>query len=164
MAHQEHSYQVSVTWSGNLGKGTATYGAYSRDHMINVEGKPVIPGSSDPAFRGDAKRYNPEELFLSSLSACHMLWYLHLCAEAGIAVTAYSDAASGSMKTEPDGNGRFTRVVLHPVVTITDASKATPAMELHKQAQRFCFIANSVSFPVEHQPEIIVNQEDGNFY
>jgi len=157
MTHHEHQYQVTVTWNGNLGKGTASYGAYSRDHTINAPGKAAIPGSSDPAFRGDAGRYNPEELFLSSLSSCHMLWYLHFCAEAGIVVTAYTDAASGSMKTEADGNGCFTGVVLYPIVTITDASKTALAMELHKQAHRFCFIANSVNFPVEHQPEIIVN-------
>lgn len=156
MAYHEHPYQVTVTWNGNLGKGTASYAAYSRDHTISASGKAVIPGSSDPAFRGDAGRYNPEELFLSSLSSCHMLWYLHFCAEAGIVVTAYTDAATGTMKTEPDGNGRFIRVVLYPFVTITDASKTALAMELHTRAHQFCFIANSVNFPVEHQPEIVI--------
>lgn len=158
MAHHEHHYQVTITWTGNLGKGTAGYTAYSRDHTILAADKPVILGSSDPAFRGDAKRYNPEELFLASLSNCHMLWYLHLCAEAGIEVTAYTDAARGNMQTDPDGSGRFTRVVLYPVVTVTDSAKALLALELHQRAHQFCFIANSVNFPVVHQPEIIVKE------
>ncbi|WP_300598609.1 OsmC family protein [Niabella sp.] len=157
MAHQEHHYEVTVTWTGNSGKGTAAYNAYSRNHTIGATGKPEIPGSSDPAFRGDAGRYNPEELFLSALSTCHMLWYLHLCAEAGIIVTAYTDAARGTMTTAADGSGRFTGVVLYPVVTITDGAQTALAMELHRQAYQRCFIANSVNFPVEHQPEIIVD-------
>lgn len=157
MAHHEHHYQVTITWTGNLGKGTAGYNAYSRDHTIHATGKPVILASSDPAFRGDAKKYNPEELFLASLSDCHMLWYLHLCAEAGIEVTAYSDAAKGTMQTEPDGSGRFTEVTLYPVVTITNGATAALALELHQRAHQCCFIANSVNFPVEHRPEIIVD-------
>ncbi|MCF3109740.1 OsmC family protein [Niabella sp. CC-SYL272] len=158
MTHHEHHYQVTVTWTGNLGRGTAGYHAYSRNHKIRAADKPEIPGSSDPAFRGDAERYNPEELFLSSLSACHMLWYLHLCAEAGIEVTDYTDAARGNMQTDPVGSGRFTGVVLYPVVTITNGAKSRLALELHQRAHQYCFIANSVNFPVTHQPEIIVKE------
>ena len=48
----------------------------------------MIAGSADPAFRGDRTRYNPEDLLVASLAACHMLWYLHLAADAGVVVVA----------------------------------------------------------------------------
>ena len=76
---KRHTYQTQVDWTGNTGEGTKTYQGYGRDHTITSDGKARIQGSSDPAFRGDATRYNPEELLVASLSACHMLWYLHLC-------------------------------------------------------------------------------------
>ena len=153
---REHRYAVSVTWTGNLGSGTSGYRDYSRDYEISAEGKPGINGSSDPAFRGDRSRWNPEELLLASLSACHKLWYLHLAAEAGIVVTGYSDRAEGVMETSPAGSGRFKRVVLHPVVTVTAGSDLDRARALHEAAHEKCFIANSVNFPVECEQEIVV--------
>ncbi len=151
---REHCYTVQVRWTGNLGRGTVGYGAYARAHEISVTGKPVIPGSSDPAFRGDPSRYNPEELLVASLSACHMLWYLHLCADAGVVVTDYADAASGTMVETPDGGGRFTAVVLRPDVTISRGGDAVLAERLHERAHRLCFIASSVNFPVRCEPRI----------
>ena len=151
-----HSYEVSVAWTGNRGTGTSGYGDYDRTHEISVPGKPVIPGSSDPAFRGDAARYNPEDLFVASLSACHMLWYLHLCAEASVVVRAYEDAARGEMVEHRDG-GRFTRVVLRPRVRLGPGSDPETARRLHDEAHRRCFIANSVAVPVEHEAEILVD-------
>src|SRR4030095_12641543 len=103
--HKEHSYSVKLNWTGNLGQGTSGYRAYSRNHEISAGGKPALPGSSDPTFRGDPTRYNPEEFLVSALSTCHMLWYLHLCAEAQIVVLEYSDEASGVMEETPDGGG-----------------------------------------------------------
>src|SRR5687767_11345840 len=111
MASREHRYAVTVEWTGNLGSGTSAYRAYARDHEIRASGKPAIPGSSDPAFRGDPARWNPEELLVGALAACHKLWYLHLCAEAGIVVTSYVDRAEGVMVEEADGSGRFTGAV-----------------------------------------------------
>ena len=147
-----HRYQTTLRWTGNLGKGTADYRAYSRNHEIDGERKiAAISGSSDPHFRGDATRYNPEELLVASLSACHMLSYLHLCAVNQIVVTGYEDAASGTMEESPDGSGRLTGVVLRPVVTITPESNAEKARTLHTDAHRLCFIANSVNFPVTHE-------------
>ena len=144
-----HHYQVQTTWTGNLGQGTADYRAYKRDHEILIAGKAApIPGSSDAAFRGDPARYSPEELLVSTLSSCHMLWMLHLCADAGITVTAYSDNACGVMAVEPDGSGRFTEVTLHPSITITDAGRISETKALHARAHELCFIANSVNFPV----------------
>lgn len=150
---KEHGYAVEVVWTGNRGQGTREYGAYGRDHKIVVAGKPEILGSSDPCFRGDATRINPEELFVSSVSACHMLWYLHLCADAGVVVRAYRDEATGTMVEEPDGRGRFVEVLLRPQVTI-DAGDVAIARQLHQVAHRHCFIANSVNFQVLCEAQI----------
>jgi len=151
---QAHNYSVQVKWAGNLGQGTSSYGAYSRDHEISVAGKTVISGSSDPAFRGDPARYNPEDLLVGSLSACHMLWYLHLCVEAKIIVLEYLDQASGIMVETADGGGCFTEVVLRPRIVISAGGDAGLAVQLHEQAQQLCFIANSVNFPVRCEPSV----------
>src|SRR6476659_2001253 len=123
-----HHYAITVTWTGNLGTGSSHYRAYARDHQISAEGKraPVL-GSADPVFRGDPSRYNPEELLVASLSSCHMLAYLHLCADAGIVVTAYHDAATGTLVEQNDGGGEFTAVMLRPHVTITDPARIADA-------------------------------------
>jgi organic hydroperoxide reductase OsmC/OhrA len=151
-----HHYTTTTVWTGNDGAGTAGYRAYRRDHLIQAAGKPDLPGSSDPGFRGDPARYNPEELLVASLSACHMLWYLHLCAVDGIVVTAYEDRATGTMHERADGSGYFTNVTLAPRVEITPESDRERAMALHGEAHRMCFVANSVNFPVDHRPEIVV--------
>ena len=148
-----HYYKTSLTWTGNTGAGTQTYNSYSRNHATTVEGKPTIPGSSDPSFRGDGTRYNPEELLVASLSSCHMLWFLHLCSTVGIIVTAYEDNATGTMEEDADGSGRFKEVVLHPVVTITDAARIPELEQLHHEAHQKCFIANSVNFLVRCEAE-----------
>lgn len=146
--NREHHYSTTVTWTGDLGEGTAGYRAYSRDHEVSARDKPPLPGSSDPAFRGDAARWSPEDLLVASLAQCHMLWFLHLCAVNGIVVTAYTDEATGVMEETADGAGRFTSVTLHPAVTLADPALADKAAELHEQAHRLCFIANSVNFDV----------------
>lgn len=145
-----------MRWTGNLGSGTSGYTDYSRNHRYQAPGKPEIPGSSDPSFRGDPSRYNPEELLVASLSSCHMLWYLHLCAVNGIVVTHYEDDAHGVMQETADGGGRFTEVTLRPAVTITSGDKKELALALHLEANKLCFIANSCNFPVHHQPIITV--------
>lgn len=149
-----HQYVVTMSWTGNTGTGTATYRGYSRNHDLAVEGKPLIGGSSDPTFRGDRTRWNPEELLVGSLAACHQLAYLHLCADSGIIVTAYEDRAEGVMREDADGGGHFERVVLRPAVTITDPARAQDAATLHRRAHELCFIARSVNFSVEVEPEI----------
>jgi organic hydroperoxide reductase OsmC/OhrA len=150
MPEKQHHYAVKITWTGNLGPGTTSPAAYSRAHTIQAQGRPIIPGSSDPAFRGDPARWNPEQLLLASLSACHKLWYLHLCADAGIVVTAYEDQAEGIMYEEPNGAGQFTTVTLRPHVTIAAGSDAAKAHALHHRAHEMCFIARSVNFPVKN--------------
>jgi organic hydroperoxide reductase OsmC/OhrA len=153
--HGEHTYEVVVDWNGNRGTGTSDYRSYGREHTISAGAKPPIPGSSDQAFRGDPERWNPEELLVASLSACHKLWYLHLCAEAGIRVLAYRDAATGTMLETTDGGGHFSKVVLRPRVTVRPEDDVVLARELHAAAHAKCFIANSVNFPVEHEPMIV---------
>jgi organic hydroperoxide reductase OsmC/OhrA len=155
---REHRYAVSLTWNGNLGTGTSSYRDYARNYEIVSDSKPAIQGSADSAFRGDQARWNPEELLVASLSACHKLWYLHLAAEAGIIVTAYADRAEGVMEVGRDGIGRFKSVVLHPTVTVAAGSDLGRARTLHKPAHEKCFIANSVNFPVECESEIVAAQ------
>lgn len=156
---KEHFYRAQVVWTGNRGEGTASYTAYSRAHEISGDGKDVIRGSADPVFRGDASCYNPEELVVAAISGCHMLWYLHLCADAGIVVVDYRDEATGKLVETADGNGSFAEVTINPKVTVTRESDADLAAELHRKAHEFCFIANSMNFPVNYRPTIIFESE-----
>lgn len=149
---KQHSYTVNVQWTGNNGTGTSAYDAYERSHTISIENKPDILASSDTPFRGDNTKHNPEDFLVSSLSTCHMLWYLHLCADAGVIVTDYTDHATGIMIQTEKGGGYFTEVTLNPVVTVTNESMIVKANELHNIARERCFIANSMNFPVHHQP------------
>jgi organic hydroperoxide reductase OsmC/OhrA len=149
-----HCYRLTVRWTGNRGEGTSGYTRYGRGHVIDADGKPEIEGSSDPAFRGDPSRYSPEDLLVASVSACHMLWYLHLCADAGIVVVDYVDDAAGTMIETADGSGRFSAIVLRPRATIAAGSDASLAESLHEEAHRKCFIANSVTFPVTCEPTV----------
>ena len=98
---KEHTYSVTLTWTGDQGEGTSDYKAYTRDYDIACEGKPVLKGSADPNYFGDGARHNPEDMLVASLSACHMLWYLHLCAVSKVVVTAYEDHAEGRDGGEP---------------------------------------------------------------
>ncbi|MGU7778798.1 OsmC family protein [Burkholderia sp. PU8-34] len=153
MAYGEHKYRVSVEWTGNNGTGTSGYRAYSRDHVIRAGAKPDIPGSSDAAFLGDSSRWNPEDLLLASTSACHKLWYLHLCADAGICVVSYVDDAEGTMLDSPE-QGRFTEIVLRPKVVIRAGDDRERAAALHHTAHEKCYVANSVNFPIRCEPTI----------
>lgn len=150
----QHHYQLLVQWTGNRGTGTSSYRAYGRDHVIRADGLPDLAGTADPTFHGDRDRWNPEQLLLAALSQCHMLSYLHLAVKSGITVTSYSDAAEGTLHLNRDGSGEFTEVVLCPIVVIRDRTHADEAQALHAAANRLCFIARSVNFPVHHQPKI----------
>ena len=153
---KEHHYRTQLQWIGNRGSGTSNYRAYDRDHLLSAAGKPELPGSSDPSFRGNPTRYNPEELLVASLSSCHMLWFLHLSAVNGVVVVAYEDAAEGVMAETADGGGHFVSVTLKPIVTVTETSMMEKANALHHEANKLCFIANSVNFPVHHEPGVRV--------
>ena len=151
---KEYLYSLALNWTGNTGQGTEKYQSYERAYTLNVPGKPVIVGSADPAFRGDKTCWNPEELLLASIAACHMLWYLHLCSEAHIVVFAYEDHPTGKMQVEGAGAGRFQEVTLNPVIQISDIKQSELALSLHKTAHQKCFIANSLNFPVWLNPNI----------
>jgi len=148
MGLKAHAYVTQVRWTAADGEGTRSYRSYSRDHTIAASGKPEIAASSDPAFRGNRSRYNPEELLVASLSSCHLLWYLYLCSVNGVRVVEYRDDASGTMEEREDGTAEFARVELRPIVTIAPGNDRARALALHHDAHRLCFIARSVKFPV----------------
>jgi organic hydroperoxide reductase OsmC/OhrA len=151
---RRHSYTVTVTWTGNQGTGTSGYRDYQRSYEISAAGKSSIAGSSDPAFRGEGTRWNPEDLLVASLCACHELWFLHLCADAGVVVEAYVDEAVGVMQEAADGGGQFVEVVLRPRVRAAPGSDRDKIQSLHHEAHAKCFIARSVNFPVRCEPVI----------
>ncbi|MFJ4348314.1 OsmC family protein [Pseudomonas sp. NPDC089401] len=152
---KEHTYKVTVNWEGNTGEGTSSYTAYQRDFTVQASGKPVLKGSADPAFRGDPGRWNPEDMLLASLSACHKLWYLHLCAVNKVNVLEYVDQPVGRMVEEDESRkGHFTEVVLKPRIVVGADSDVALAKRLHDDAHHECFIANSVNFPVRCEPTI----------
>lgn len=157
----QHRYETEVVWTGNLGTGTSTYRSYGRTHEVRAPGVPPIPGSSDPAFRGERERWNPEQLLLAALSQCHMLAYLHLCAVNGVTVTAYTDRATGTMTETPGGSGHFTRATLHPAVEVAAPEMVGKALALHTDAHAACFIANSVNFPVHHEAAVTAPPPSG---
>lgn len=152
--NKEHSYKLTVQWTGNMGNGTLNYRAYERSHVIVSDNKERIQASADPVFRGDKTKYNPEELLLASLSGCHMLWFLHLCADNGISVIDYIDNPTGIMVETENGGGKFKEVTLNPIVTVDGIISQSKLDDLHKKANEFCFIANSVNFPVKHNPSV----------
>lgn len=154
---KSHHYQIAITWTGNTGNGTSSPRAYSRDHEVRVTGLEPIAASSDPAFRGNPARWNPEQLYLASIAQCHMLWYLGLAAAAGIVVTAYEDNPTGTMIEEPDGAGQFDSVMLRPIVTISPTSDVKLAEEIHHRVGQYCFIARSINTPIHHEVTVLVD-------
>ncbi|WP_422389886.1 OsmC family protein [Arthrobacter sp. N1] len=149
---QEHRYSARLRWTGNLGPGTTGYRTYSRDHQVEVDGPGLLLGTADPTFHGSRDRWNPEQLLLTAVAQCHMLSYLHVAVKAGVVVTAYSDTPEGTMRLNRDGSGEFTAIILRPHVELADADHTPLADTLHAEANRLCFIARSVSFPVHHEP------------
>ena len=150
----EHHYKQRLIWDGNRGDGTSNYATYGRNYRLLIDGKPEIQGTADTAFRGEAEKWNPEDLFVAAISSCHMLSYLALCAREKISVLSYEDEATGVMKEDGKGGGRFEQVTLHPVVTIANADHVDRARELHEKAHELCFIASSVSIPIHHEAEV----------
>ncbi|WP_345752430.1 OsmC family protein [Microbacterium rhizophilus] len=154
--HGEHRYALTSTWTGNRGTGTSGYRDYSRDVTLEIDGKPALLASSDKPFRGDPERWNPEDLLVAALSECHLLSYLHACVQAGVVVTSYVDEATGLLREDGKGSAQFEEVVLHPRVTVADASMIEAAEAAHKTAHEWCFIARSVNFPVMHEATVSV--------
>ncbi|MFI6761972.1 OsmC family protein [Micromonospora sp. NPDC050417] len=156
MPKTSHRYALSLTWTGDRGSGTSDYRAFSRAHEVTGPGLPPLLGSADPVFRGESGRWNPEQLLVAALAQCHLLAYLHLCATAGVVVTGYADEPEGVLTLTSGGGGHFTEVVLHPRVTVAAPDQVERAVALHPEAYRRCFIANSVNFPVRHEPVVSI--------
>ncbi len=152
---KHHGYRATVTWTGDKGQGTTDYKSYGRDHEITVDGKPNLAGSADAAFRGDASRWNPEDSLLGAISACHMLWFLHLATESGWIVRSYVDDATAEMQINPDGSGQFVSARLHPRVEISQGDVSL-SDEIHHRAHEMCFIARSLNFEIECAPTVLV--------
>ncbi|WP_420558598.1 OsmC family protein [Roseovarius sp.] len=146
-----HDYTAKVVWTGNRGEGTRSYKGYDRTWNIETPGKPVVACSNDPVLGGDPKLHNPEDLLLATVSACHMLWYLHFASDAGIAVQGYVDDPLGEAEVERSGKGRFTRAVLRPVITVPEGTDLEAADAIHGRIHEVCFIARSVAFPIVHE-------------
>lgn len=154
-----HRFVASLAWTGNRGSGTSGYRAYGRDHVVRIDGKPEILGSAARVFHGDVERWNPEEMLIAALAQCHLLSYLYVAVGNGVVVEAYEDDAEGVLVTTPDGGGRFREVVLRPTVTISAGDPAV-AERIHVDANRLCFIASSVNFPVRHEPTVRTTVRD----
>jgi organic hydroperoxide reductase OsmC/OhrA len=150
----DHEYAAELVWEGNRGNGTADYASYGRQYRATMAGKPTLVGSADPTFRGDPALHNPEDLLVISLSSCHMLSYLALCARRRVRVIAYVDAARGRMRTSREGGGRFEEVVLRPRVTFAASDDLELARSLHEPAHRGCFIAASCNFPIRVDADV----------
>ncbi|SEB43459.1 Organic hydroperoxide reductase OsmC/OhrA [Tenacibaculum sp. MAR_2009_124] len=150
---RQHNYNAIIKWTGNNGTGTSGYRDYERNHEIIIENKTTIAASSDPSFRGDRTKHNPEDLLVSSVSTCHMLWYLHLCSEAGVVVVEYIDNVKGTMVETNNGGGKFTEIILQPMVVVQKSSMVEKANKLHHKANELCYIANSLNFPINHIPK-----------
>jgi organic hydroperoxide reductase OsmC/OhrA len=149
---REHDYTSQVKWTGNRGQGTLTYRGYDRTWNIETPGHAVVHCSNDPLLGGDPTKPNPEDLLLSSLAACHMLWYLHLASAAGIVVFSYADQPLGLGETNEEGGGRFLKVTLRPHIEVLAGADLVRAEQIHHEVHRYCFIARSVNFPIEYAP------------
>ena len=152
----EHRYALHARWTGNRGTGTSGYRDYDRSVTLSVHGKPALDASSDRPFRGDPSKWNPEDMLLAALSECHLLSYLHACVHAGVVVVSYTDDATGRMTEDGRGGGAFAEVVLRPRVEVAAAAMVAAAETAHAQAHEWCFIANSVNFPVRHDAVVTV--------
>lgn len=156
---REHLFRSLLRWTGARTGGTTSYAEYSREYEIDIEGKPTITGSAAGPYRGDESLPNPEDMLLAAVSACHCLSYLALCAREGIVVTGYQDQALAKM-TFQDGKMRIVEAQLRPDVTVAAGTDLDRANHLHEQANAECFIANSVRFPIHHEPT--VTEEEPN--
>jgi organic hydroperoxide reductase OsmC/OhrA len=150
---QHADYSGALRWIGQHTAEPVGARSFTRDFVIEFEGKPAIAGSAPASYFGDDARHNPETLMVSSLLACHFLTYMSVCARAGVKVLEYSDQGTGTVGPK-DGRMRMVRTVLRPRVRIADAASVEAALALHQKAHENCFMANSVNFPVDVEPEV----------
>jgi organic hydroperoxide reductase OsmC/OhrA len=149
----EAHYYSKLVWSGGALGPTESVETYSREFRAEIDGKPPLRGSADPAFHGDPALHNPEDLLMIALPSCHMLSYLAVCAHAGIAVVSYEDSAVGTLARR-DGRIKFVDALLRPRVVVEEGSDIARAEALHEKAHNICIIVNSVNFPVRYEAEV----------
>lgn len=155
---KQHAYEARIVWTGDRGQGTSEYRGYDRTWEVRTPGKPVIACSNDPLLGGDPAKPNPEDMLLAALSACHMLWYLHLACNAGIVITGYEDSPVGTGETTAQGAGRFLRATLRPTIRVRRGTDLAKADRLHHEVHHYCFIARSVNFPVSYEAKYVEEQ------
>lgn len=148
-----HSFSLRAEWTGNRGTGTSGYKDYDRDLVIQADGPGELQGSAARAFHGAESRWNPEQLLLAALTECHLLSYLHSATQADVVLTGLACRAEVTLETTSDGSGQITSAVLRPEVWLAEESQREQADALHHQAHERCFIARSVNFPVQLEPE-----------
>ncbi|HKC94876.1 MAG TPA: OsmC family protein [Nitrospira sp.] len=138
--------QHKVTLEWKRGSESFTYESYNRDHTLVFEGGSQVTASAAPAYRGNPSHVNPEEGLVAALSSCHMLTFLAVAAKKHFVVDHYSDQAVGFLEKNDKGKLAITRVILRPRIAFGGTTVPTPQeiAELHEQAHKGCFIANSV--------------------
>ena len=152
MAH----YTAEVIWQ--RGEQDFVAGRYSRRHMLRFDGGIDVPGSSSPQVVplpwSDAHAVDPEEAFVSSISSCHMLWFLSIAGKQRYCVDSYHDNAVGEMRKNDGGKLVVVRVTLHPAVVFSGARLPDRSAldQLHHEAHAECFIANSVKTEIVCEP------------
>ncbi|HEY0104773.1 MAG TPA: OsmC family protein [Rhizomicrobium sp.] len=146
-------HHASVRWT--RASSDFTYEGYNRAHTVTFKnGAVALPGSAAPAFRGEPDRVDPEEAFVASLSACHMLTFLAICARKRLTVDAYEDDAVGHLEKDANGKLWVSRVTLHPRISFAPGTSPSAAQlsEIHHLSHDECFIANSVRTDVSVEP------------
>ena len=149
-------YTAETLWLRNDGDFLGN--RYSRRHLLRFDGGLEVPGSSSPHVvplpMSDASALDPEEAFVSSLSSCHMLWFLSIAGKRKFCVDRYFDTASGVMEKNADGKMAMTVVTLRPDVVFSGERQPgrVELAQLHHDAHEACFIANSVKTEVRCEP------------
>lgn len=147
-----HRFPLSLRW-----RGPSDGDAYARGALAEAPGKAPLDLSAGPAFQGDGRLWNPEDLLGASLSACHLLSFLSLCERAGLVLRGYEDRAEvvlGAVRKVP----QVTEIHLRPRVRIARAGDAEAAAELCRRAARLCFVGNALRARVTVEPEVIVDE------
>jgi len=154
-----HLYTAKVMWNRN--SQVFVDGKYSRRHSIEFDGGAALPGSSSPLVvpvpLSDPAAVDPEEAFVSALSACHMLWFLSIAAARRFCVDTYTDRAEGVMAGNAHGKLAMSLVTLRPHVLFSSSHRPSPDefLSMHRQAHEECFIANSVRTEVQCEPVLL---------
>lgn len=155
------TYTAETIWTrGEASDADFLAGRYSRCHALRFDGGAEVAGSPSahnvPPPWSDSAGVDPEEAFVSALSSCHMLFFLHFCSKRGLVVDRYADAASGELAKDGAGRMSMTVVTLRPDVAFGGARRPTSdeAAKLHHEAHEACFIANSVRTEVRVEPVV----------